>query len=277
MTKKKGFTLIELLVVIAIIAILAAILLPALSRAREAARRAACINNSKQMGLALYLYAQDNGEFITAVEENKTYSFYSTYATFTDEEDIGCAVELAAYLVPDYIPNAKVFYCPSTGHDGYKYHKLAYISKGILPPYETVPHSFRHAWQYTFDYNYFGDNERCFGQTGQKIMSIGDLPTLRIIGDVTYKMCAYTAISIWEGWHVEDPWSFGEPYWSHTYGGVPGINHISKRIQGYPEFRKCSVIQTTFLDGHVEPLTPGKIEFIQYNDYDLVAHDAMIY
>src|SRR5262249_45092436 len=59
--RRRGFTLIELLVVIAIIAVLIALLLPAVQAAREAARRSACVNNLKQLGLAIMNYTDGNG------------------------------------------------------------------------------------------------------------------------------------------------------------------------------------------------------------------------
>jgi len=65
--RKQGFTLIELLVVMVIIALLIGLLLPALSRAKEAARKTQCRSNLRQIGLAVEMYANDNGGWTPAV------------------------------------------------------------------------------------------------------------------------------------------------------------------------------------------------------------------
>jgi prepilin-type N-terminal cleavage/methylation domain-containing protein len=143
--KRRGFTLIELLIVIAIIAILATLLLPVLSKAKQRAQIAVCVSNLRQLSLAIHMYAQDWNEWLPTAKETGTIfhfrlprdanqSWNGDYSSYGPVSSTRSLCLLTGQIDPTtnqiegpvYVKNSEVFICPAseftaspTGFPGY--------------------------------------------------------------------------------------------------------------------------------------------------------------
>ena len=129
-----GFTLIELLVVIAIIAVLMAILMPALNRARLQGKRAACMGNLKQLTLAWIMYADENDDKIPAANPDSTgWVEWVSSETATEQTKLAGLRRGTLY---EYCPNVKSYRCPT----GVRGEVVTYAIVDAMNGYS------RHAW-----------------------------------------------------------------------------------------------------------------------------------
>lgn len=217
---RKAFTLIELLVVIAIIALLAAILFPVFSRAREQARRASCSSNLRQIGLGMMQYTQDYDEYLPPNETRPA-----------TRAETRCIFE----LIQPYIKSTQIYICPSSS------------ATAQINVYNEIA---RLKTSYALNIIYYADtNENMFAwDTGTKTLaSIDDTVGTVFMGDSTP---SGTGVEPDWNWEVLEATSTFYPTQPATFGSTR---------QGRFEFRHSEGCNFVFMDGHVKWLNKGAV------------------
>lgn len=220
---RRGFTLLEILIVLAIIGILAAILLPVVSGAREAARRSSCANNLHQIGQAIALYVQDN---------NRTYPVVNGYNS-PAQKDCSMWVE----RVYPYVKSPEIFECPSAEKGEYR--------TGCPPDEGEIfngSSKFVENWDGSYDLNLPLENAQCV------VNDEGQSPVFNpggaTINEVRYRRPSTTILALDGNGHYVNPGLQQPPF-----QGTEGL--LKYGVDAHHN-NGCNVV---FVDGHVKWLS----------------------
>jgi len=225
-SQKRGFTLIELLVVIAIIAILAAMLLPALSQARERARQAVCMNNLKQIQLAMFMYGQDYDDWVPG-----TFRWGNYQLPYDNNE----AIWHEFFWRLGYLPHQNIVWSSESKN------RVIFCPSGkILKEHQ--------------DYTTYGMSAGSYFSLPSHIYKNGFIRLMRFPNPSIYP---YVADSIFvQGGSYGGCQSY--MMWKEDYNGNKTGNFISLRHNGFAN--------VLFVDGHVEACNLAKIKTLGYKE-----------
>jgi prepilin-type N-terminal cleavage/methylation domain-containing protein/prepilin-type processing-associated H-X9-DG protein len=234
---KKGFTLIELLVVIAIIAILAAILFPVFAQARDKARAASCLSNTKQQALAWYMYAQD-------YDETSVPLYYGEWG--------------------DCYPN-----CPKTGHWPWMKQLIPYVKNKALYTCPSLPSAHWDAllgaygpgWEYEFPSVIgYGLNRLMCGPPKNPAINDVDYATGIALAAITAPASKIT-IAETRYYPPEHPWH--NPNWG-WYFSWPPYPEGHPRFAAWGHFSKL-LISKRHQDGNNVCLADGHAKYFRWD------------